>query len=254
MNEFHIFLTFIGNRRTGAKGRLTVFGKGKNGEVEVIDMDLPSLIRSQNWEGALARLELNPQDAEKELTVTTRGGFTSTTGFMPLHYACERSPPIEVIEALIAACPRAVATRAMPGGALPLHVAATWYAPVDVVSLLISVDRNACKTHDELGNLPLHSACFSGTSVKVVEALLRAYPKATLARNNQGSLPDEITKRLRHDDRKAILAMLALCREQVLAKREQKYRNRSDGQMPGIIEHTPANPQNASGEQELMWV
>ncbi len=217
-------------------------------------MDLPTLIREQNWDGVLARLEMNAHDAETELQVTTRGGFTSTTGFTPLHYACERRPPVTVVEGLIAACPRAVATRAMPGGALPLHVAATWYAPVGVVNSLIAADRTGCKTQDELGNLPIHSACFSGTSVQVIEVLLRAYPKGTLARNHQGSLPDEITKRLRHDDRKAILALLAMCKEQLLAKRERKYRIRSDGQTTGIIEHMPANPQNASGEQELMWV
>lgn len=229
-------------------------GKGKNGEVEVISpvtMDLPSMIRNQNWDGVLSRLEVNPSDAEQHLVVTTRGGFTSTTGFTPLHYACERRPPVPVISALISANPGAISTRAMPGGALPLHIAATWYAPVGVVNALIVADRNACKTHDELGNLPLHSACFSGNTTQVFEALLRAYPRGTLARNHQGSLPEEITKRLKHDDRRTILAMLGACKEQVLAKREKKHRqNRSDGQVVDISEHGAAeNPQ-----QELLWV
>lgn len=241
-------------------GLLHVFGgKGRNGEVEVVSpatMDLPSMIRNQNWDGVLARLEVNPSDAEQDLVVMTRGGFQSITGFTLLHYACERRPPVQVIEALIAACPRAVATRAMPGGASPLHVASTWYAPVGVMNSLIVADRNGCKTHDELGNLPLHSACFSGTSTEVIETLLRAYPKATIVRNHQGSLPEEITKRLRHDGRKAILALLAYCKEQVLAKREKKHRrNRSEGSPLANISEVPAgNPQHAGTGQELMWV
>jgi hypothetical protein len=250
-------LIFCFHCRSG--GLLKVFGgKGRNGEVEVqpVTTDLPTMIRNQNWEGVVSRLEVNPSDAEQDLVVTTRGGFQSITGFTPLHYACERRPPVQVIEALIAACPRAVATRAMPGGALPLHVASTWYAPVGVINSLIVADRNGCKTHDELGNLPLHSGCFSGTSTQVIETLLRAYPKATLVRNHQGSLPEEITKRLKHDDRRATLTLLGVCKEQVLAKREKKHRrNRSDGSpLPNIAEVPAGNPQHVGAGQELMWV
>jgi ankyrin repeat protein len=176
---------------------------------------------------------MNPTDARMSLMVATKGGFTSTTDFYPLHYACERRPPAEIVQALIKLCPEAVSKRTMPGGALPLHIAATWYAPEDVIDALLAADRNACKTLDELGNLPIHSACFSGTSTAVVESLLKAYPKAILARNNQGSLPEDITKRLKHDNRVSTLALLNLCRDEVIARRQQKHRrNRSDGYKP----------------------
>eukprot|EP00934_Nitzschia_sp_Nitz4_P003563 Nitzschia sp. Nitz4//scaffold58_size112336//89721//91866//NITZ4_004046-RA/size112336-augustus-gene-0.13-mRNA-1//1//CDS//3329555028//3553//frame0 len=241
---------------TGTKGRLTVFGRGKNGAVEAISpvtLGLQTLIKNQQWEVVLARLEMNPEDAEQELVVTTRGGFTSTTGFTPLHYACERKPPIAVVDALISACPQAVSTRAMPGGALPLHAACTWHASVEVVSALLMANRNSCKTADELGNLALHSACFSGTHTHVVECLLRSYPKATLARNHQGSLPEEITQRLKHDNKRSIVALLGLCKEEVLSKREKKHRrNRSDGYLSHISE--VENPQNGAGNEDLMWV
>jgi len=89
-------------------------------------------------------------------------------------------------------------------------------------------DRTACKIQDELGNLPLHCACFSGTVTPVVEALLRAYPKAVLSRNNQGSLPEDITKRLRHANRRPVIALLDLCKEELLAKKKDKHqRSRS---------------------------
>lgn len=141
-----------------------------------------------------------------------------------------------MVEALIAACPSAVAKRAMPGGALPIHVACTWHAPVSVVNILLSADRSSCKVQDELGNLALHSAAFSGTSTAVVERLLRAYPKATLARNHQGSLPEEISKRLRHENRKTVIALLHMSKEEVLNKRNEKNHRRhaSDGFLQSV--------------------
>ena len=209
-----------------------MFGKSRNqGEgIEAAVADLPTLIKHQDWHSVLAKLEMSPSDAGQDLQVTTRGGFTSMTGFTALHYACERRPPTEVVEALIAAYPSALSKRAMPGGALPLHVACTWYASVDAVCALVAADRVACKTPDELGNLPLHSACFSGTAAPVIENLLRLYPKAVLIRNNQGSLPEEISKRLRHENRRVVISILELSREEVLAKRQGKHRkNRSEG-------------------------
>jgi hypothetical protein len=232
LNVLFPFHCRVSEEAYGNKGRYSMFRKGrKDGEgVEAVIADLQTLIRNQDWESVLLKLEMNPTDAEEEVEVPTRGGFTSTLGFTPLHYACERRPPLEVVDALIAACPSAVVKRAMPGGALPLHIACTWYAPVGVVNALMVADRDACKITDELGNLPLHSACFSGTATPVIESVLRAYPKATLARNHQGSLPEEISKRLRHDNRRSILALLNVCKEEVLAKRQAKHRrHRSDG-------------------------
>jgi ankyrin repeat protein len=212
------------------KGGFGLFRKGKKqNEIEFVEAspsnitDLPTLIKNQNWDGVLHQLRVNPCDADEELHVTTRGGFTSTSGFMPLHFACERRPPLEVIEALIAACPGAVMSRAMPGGALPLHIACTWYAPASAISALLVADKTACKMPDELGNVPLHSACFSGTSTAVIESILRAYPKSVLGRNHQGSLPEDICKRLRHDNRRPVLGILNIVRVEIVLKKKAKH-------------------------------
>lgn len=234
---------------------------GEGVEVLHPSVDLPTLIKGQNWEMVLMRLETNPLDAEEELKIVTRGGFTSTSGFTPLHYACERRPPAEVVEALVAACPGAVTKRSMPGGALPLHIACTWDAPVSSITTLLAADRTTCKIPDELGNLPIHSASFSGTGAHVFESLLHAYPKASLARNNQGSLPEEIIKRLRHNNRGSVLALLDICKEEVIAKRQDRHRrHRSDelfnatrrtGALNGRHEEATARD---SENQDLEWV
>jgi hypothetical protein len=215
-----------------------------------VTADLQTLIRDLDWESVMVKLEMNPLDAEEELKVTTRGGFTSTFGFTPLHYACERRPPQRVVEALIAAHPAAVAKRAMPGGALPMHIACTWHAPVSVVNALLSADKTTCKVQDELGNLPLHSSTFSGISTPVVERLLRIYPKATLARNHQGSLPEEISKRLRHENRKTVMALLIISKEEVMSKRDAKHhrRNKTDGGFFGLSHKGRDGPPAGEGE------
>jgi hypothetical protein len=187
---------------------------------------LATLIRDFEWDSVLAKLKIMPMNADQELKVTTRGGFTSTFAFTPLHFACERRPPLRVVEALIAACPAAVAKRAMPGGALPIHIACTWQADAKIIKALLAADKSTCKGQDELGNLPLHSATFSGTGTPVIERLLRTYPKATLSRNHQGSLPEEISKRLRHENRRSVMTLLSITREEVLAKRNEKNHRR----------------------------
>lgn len=181
------------------------------------DIPLAKLIQDSQWDAVLTRIETNPMQAEMELEVTTRGGFMASSGFTPLHYACERQPPLEVVQALIASHPVGVLTRTMPGGALPLHIACTWYASTEVVQALLTADLNACQVMDELGNVALHSACFSGADLSVVESLTTADPQTVLFRNHQGSRPCDVCKRLRHNNRKSVLAQLTLKKEEVLA-------------------------------------
>jgi hypothetical protein len=228
-NNSPCFFSKSGLSSRNNRGNKTRDGEGVEARSPIVN-DLPTLIRGHHWNGVLQRLDLHPSDARIPLRVQTRGGFSSTTDFFPLHYACERRPPVEVVEALLKVYPEAVNKRTMPGGALPIHMAATWYAEEDSIKALLDADRHSCKTTDELGNLPLHSACFSGTTTAVLENLLRAYPKAVLARNHQGSLPEEITKRLKHDNRLPALALLNLCKDEVNAMRQEKHRRRrSDG-------------------------
>jgi ankyrin repeat protein len=156
----------------------------------------------------------------------TRGGFKSDTGMSPLHYACERRPTREVIEKLIEVYPMAVMTRTMPGGFLPLHIACTWYATLDCIQALLAADGSSRLIIDELGNIPLHTACFSGAPVEVIRNLLLGYPDTVLARNHQGSRPIDIVKRLRHENRRSVMAVLSQQREEI---RSQHQRQSSSG-------------------------
>jgi len=195
------------------------------------NLSLAELIKKFKWEGVLMRLEVNPLEAEEELEVMTRGGFMASSGFTPLHYACERNPPLEVVQGLIGVYPVAVLTRMMPGGCLPLHLACTWGSSPEVVMALLSADQGSAKITDELGNVALHSACFSGAALQVVEAVLEADGNAVLSRNHQGSRPIDICKRLRHEDRRRVMAKLTYKKESVL---KNHRRGRSSGTLSEV--------------------
>jgi len=194
--------------------------------------DLATLIKKQNWPNVLLRIEMNPHECGETLVFQTRGGYMPTAGMTPLHYACERRPPMDVIEALVAAWPEAVTTRLQPGGALPIHIGCTWHASAGVVGCLCQAEPATCRIPDELGNVPLHCAAFSGAMAPVVDGLLRVFPKSVLARNHQGSLPSDIVKRLRHENRRNVLALLSVRKEEVLAAHHN--RSRSSGSCSNI--------------------
>ena len=208
-----------------------------------ITQNLPTLIKNLKWKSVISRLEMNPDEASEELVgVMTRGGFLASSCMTPLHYACERKPPVEVVQALIEANPEAVTKRMMPGGCLPLHIACTWHSSPEVVSALLSAGPTTVKVVDELGNRPLHSACFSGAAFPVVQDLLATYPKAVLSRNNQGSQPIDICRRLKHANRRAVMAALLEKKEYIIAK--QKHRSSTSSGSMGNLAQTAANMNN----------
>ncbi|GKY92416.1 hypothetical protein MPSEU_000212200 [Mayamaea pseudoterrestris] len=190
-------------------GRLSPSRK-RSEEVANMDLGTPlaTLIHNRKWSKVISRLSANPLEAETELTVVTRGGFTASRGMTALHYACERKPPVEVVHCLIESYPHAVSVRAMPGGALPLHIACTWGASEDVVTALLSADAGTARMTDELGNIALHSATFSGADEEVVATLLDVDEKTVTVRNYQGSRPIDIVRRLRNKNRNEVIDLL----------------------------------------------
>lgn len=181
-----------------------------------VGVSLAHLIEHHQWNSVVARVRQDPLEAEQELQVMTRGGFMASTGMSPLHYACERKPPYQVVQQLVDCFPFATLTRAMPGGCLPLHIACTWGGSPEVVKALLAADVGSVRVKDELGNVALHSACFSGADSRVVASLLQADGKSVLARNHQGSRPIDICKRLRHENRRIVMELLTSKKEEIM--------------------------------------
>jgi len=247
-NSGHSFLLEEENEGNGGGMLHNLSPRGRNRKGKDVPlhhmMSLPTLIKNQNWTAVIARIEDCPHEAGEDVSAMTRGGFMATRGLTPLHYACERRPPMEVVSALIAAWPEAISTRLQPGGALPLHVASTWHAPEASVKIISQAEPAACRIPDDLGNIPLHCSSFSGAAVPVVDILLRTFSKAVLARNHQGSLPGDIVKRLRHDNRRMVTALLNASKEEILAV--QHRRSRSSGSC-GAVAQRAAEMNQQSG-------
>lgn len=63
---------------------------------------------------------------------------------------------------------------------------------VRVLNALLYAWPKSVKTSSEGGRLPLHMACFGKATVKVMETILKAYPDAARQRNHDGFLPIHI--------------------------------------------------------------
>ena len=60
---------------------------------------------------------------------------------------------------------------------------------LETAKILIATDPEVVSVKDRLGNLPLHLACYYGSSYEVIELLYNSYPSASLVRDSEGNLP-----------------------------------------------------------------
>lgn len=72
---------------------------------------------------------------------------------------------------------------------LPLHASLLFSGPIEVVQTLIIANPKACAAADDQGMLPLHVAFRAGAPEDVVLALLSAHPEAIERVDNRGRLP-----------------------------------------------------------------
>ena len=179
--------------------------------------DLVTLIRSHSYQSIPHRLCLYPKEASQPLHTAVRGGYPAKV--TPLYLACEYNPTVDVVKLFIDTFKDGCGVKNVLGGQLPLHGACTWNASSSVISLLLEAYPAAAQQRDDLGNLPLHCACFSGASEDIVEALLKAYPLGVSVTNGQGSAPSHIVRRLRHQNRSAILRVLGSYEEKMSKRR-----------------------------------
>ena len=95
-----------------------------------------------NWDEA--------RKAVREENVSVPGGFGQWT---PLHIACKRNPPIDIIESLI------------------------------------ELSADSLDKFDSCNRLPIHYAADSGVSAEVYQVLVEACPKSILGVDDEGLTP-----------------------------------------------------------------
>lgn len=147
------------------------------------DMSLFELISDRHFAAAVGRCRKRPSEARRWDSVRVGGG--SPTGeegaarsqCLPLHRACGLDPTPDLVAALLAAHPAAVAERESYWGRLPLHVACLSGASYDAIQPLLQrypQGASVVAIHDRL---PVHYACGGNAPRRIVLALLKIYPR-----------------------------------------------------------------------------
>lgn len=193
--------------------------------------ELTSLIKSGDWGACIERCRQRPHEAAERLTIQSRSG--AIIRCTPIHYLLERSPPIDVVQAVVNAAATATKSpqkdailkeKTMPGESLPLHVACTWGSASDIISYLVKCYPDATKGKDHGGNIPLHQACYSGASFQVVEELVKTWPEGIMIKNGSGSTPFDIVERLQHPNKDSVINLI------------RKWKERTDFSKSGGVE------------------
>ena len=216
--------------------------------------DIISLIKRQEWETIIKRIESFSPIIKIPLHATFRGGYIAKAS--ALHLVCEQNPTYEVLDALVSVCPAALTWRKIPGGSLPIHVAATWKASSSVIGFLAAANPHSAKQKDEFGNLPLHCACYSGASKKVIESLLCTNPLTVNAKNASGSKPRDIVKRLSHGNKKDVLNLID--RVSLELRQKKKKQSVDYSRVKGkIVSQNGRGRRNLEGpgdQKQLNWI
>ena len=199
------------------------------------------MIKYEQWPSVHIRINNRPNEAGEWLTITSRSG--RATRMSCLHYACERVPPIDAIEALVKASPESLTTLSSTGSQLPIHLACTWGASRDAVCYLLAANTSSARVRDEFGNLPIHSACYSGAHSDIIGALLAMYPMGAFVTNFAGRTALDIVRGLSHDNRKEVEALLM----------EEMGRLKQDN-LPSIPDSSKNGPKIQESDDSMVWV
>lgn len=93
-----------------------------------------------------------------------------------LHFVCALRPPLEVVQAVVAAYPEAVARSSREVNLTPLMIACGRNASPSVIHLLCELDKSAINRFDESGYAAIHWACRQNVSHAVMKVLLGINP------------------------------------------------------------------------------
>lgn len=149
------------------------------------------------WEQALAALEKNPDESRTWVVKRDPCGDDdeedSSVRFLPLHSACARQPPLEIIISLLTIYPKA-SSIIDDNGMYPLHYACANQASAEVIGLLLLHHPPANLWRVEMGGyLPIHlTAQWGVRSPDVIDVLIQSNKTLACARDHEGLTPFEV--------------------------------------------------------------
>jgi len=170
--------------------------------------DLYQAIMNCDWDVAIEALERSPREARTWVVRHYEGTKDVMWRFLPLHSACARQPPNNLISALVNVYPDAA--RAVDDqGMCPLHYACGNQASREVIRTLLVANPNAAKHADPRGMLPLHHLASWGPSgLSIIDMVLVAYREAVDVADENGNTPLELAKDADHADKDEVIEVL----------------------------------------------
>jgi len=213
---------------------------------KVRSTEIFKLIKTEEWNELVDFLHNNKIAANEWVTEHNPDGSVRWRS-LPIHLACEKKPPVDVIYHLLSIYPGAIGEKNY-GGDLPLHIACREGASKEVINFMLVREKNtynssnekdcegrlalhlaasksgtdvqvikdlaevnakAARTPDDFGLLPLHWACSKNASKAVVEALLDVYPYANETKDSYGRTPIALVKLSENKEKDAIIELLS---------------------------------------------
>lgn len=164
-------------------------------ELEVdYDHDITRLyeaITNEDWDEVIDAVKSAPAEA-RTWVVRHHPDGEIMWRFLPLHSACARQPPVQLVSALLDAY-RPAASTCDDQGLYPLHYAAGNQASSAVIKTLLLNHPDATAEADPTGMLPLHYLAKWGPSDKLcLDILLLTNQKAALDKTEEGETALEL--------------------------------------------------------------
>eukprot|EP00980_Cylindrotheca_fusiformis_P008614 scaffold1830_cov117-Cylindrotheca_fusiformis.AAC.13 len=169
-------------------------------------------ITSSNWDYAIACAQQRPAEAKTWVVRHYEEDGDATKEvmwrFLPIHSACARQPPANVIAALLKSYPDGV--RCVDDqGMYPLHYACGNQASREVVRQLLMAYPQAAKKKDPRGMLPIHYlTCWGPSSISVIDMVMVANRDVAGAYDVDGSTPLDLAMEGDYPESDAVVAAL----------------------------------------------
>lgn len=169
--------------------------------------DLYKAITESKWDDAILALKKHPNEA-RTWVVRKDEENKNMWRFLPIHSACARQPPSNLISALLEAYPDG-ANSVDDQKMYALHYACGNKATRDVVRQLLNVFPDACKRKDPRGMLPIHYiACWGPATISVVDMVLAANRSVGDSKDEDGNTPLDLAREGEYPEKNAVIAVL----------------------------------------------
>mmetsp|Transcript_6209 Transcript_6209/g.9545 ORF Transcript_6209/g.9545 Transcript_6209/m.9545 type:complete len:459 (-) Transcript_6209:88-1464(-) len=212
--------------------------------------DLYEAITNSDWEVAIHALEKRPREARTWVVRHYENSNDIMWRFLPLHSACARQPPANVISTLLTAYPEA-ARSVDDQGMYPLHYACGNQASREVIRLLLVANPQAAKNADPRGMLPIHYlACWGPSSVSIIDMVLVANRDVRTATDSDGNTALDLAKEGEYADKNAVIDAL----ERWFEDPKPRERETSSAPPPTSIDSTSSGSLSYTKESDKWTV